>query len=205
MKESGREKSRSPKLDDPRKRPARELRQLECTATGMTTGPLRQSAIMKVSGSAGFSEKASAVRANGRVVILDGEGCRRLADELGDTPETVICVHALARGSARAFVCDGTACTRGAVVRGTVVSLSHTSAITPRHADVGVYALEAWRGRGLSTAAAAIVARTVQAAGRIHVWSTGEDNHASLRVAQKLGFMEVSRRAYMIRERRTLL
>jgi len=32
----------------------------------------------------------------------------------------------------------------------------------------------------------------------VPVWSTGEDNVASLRVARKLGFEEVGRRTYVI-------
>lgn len=47
---------------------------------------------------------------------------------------------------------------------------------------------------------AAIVCRWVQDSGRVPVWSCGEDNLASLRVAQKLGFREVSRRVYLIPE-----
>ena len=65
-----------------------------------------------------------------------------------------------------------------------------------RHADIGAATLEAWRGRGLATAAAALVARRVQEAGQTPVWSAGEDNAASLRVAQKIGFTAVSRRTY---------
>jgi predicted GNAT family acetyltransferase len=61
-----------------------------------------------------------------------------------------------------------------------------------------VTTLPEWRGRGLSTAAAALVATVIQDAGRTPVWSTGEGNAASRRVAEKLGFREVARRAYLI-------
>lgn len=81
---------------------------------------------------------------------------------------------------------------------GNVVSIAHTSARTDHHADIGAFTLEDWRGRGFATAAAAIVAKRVQEDGQKPVWSTGEDNFASLRVAQKLGFTEVSRRTYII-------
>jgi len=85
-----------------------------------------------------------------------------------------------------------------AIVSGRIVSIAHTYARTTRHADIGVRTLTTWRGRGFATAAASIVAGCIQEAGQIPVWSTGEDNWASLRVAQKLGFVETSRRTYVI-------
>ncbi len=88
----------------------------------------------------------------------------------------------------------------GAIVDGALVAIAHTSALTPRHADIGGATLEGWRGRGFATVAAALVARQVQATGRTPVWSTGEDNVASQRVAEKLGFAEVARRMYVIVE-----
>ncbi|MCY4112810.1 MAG: GNAT family N-acetyltransferase [Chloroflexi bacterium] len=87
----------------------------------------------------------------------------------------------------------------GAVVDGQVVGTAHTSAVIDRYADIGVETQGAWRGRGFATAAASIVARRVQEQGRIPVWSCGEDNLASLRVAEKLGFEEVSRLTYVIK------
>jgi RimJ/RimL family protein N-acetyltransferase len=38
----------------------------------------------------------------------------------------------------------------------------------------------------------------VQKARQIPVWSTGENNYASLRIAQKLGFTKVTERTYVI-------
>ena len=86
----------------------------------------------------------------------------------------------------------------GAIVDGRLAGIAHVSAATDRYADIGVATLEPLRKCGFATAAASIVARCVQATGRIPVWSTGADNAASLRVAQKLGFVEVSRRTYVI-------
>lgn len=86
----------------------------------------------------------------------------------------------------------------GAIVSGGLVAMANTGALTERHADIGVSTLEPWRCRGFATAAASIVAQRVQAGGRIPVWSVGETNAASLRVAEKLGFTEVSRRMYVI-------
>ena len=85
-----------------------------------------------------------------------------------------------------------------AMVDGGVVALARTAARSDCYADIGVATLPAWRGQGLATAAAALVAERVQAAGQIPVWSTGEHNLASLRVAAKLGFREVARRTYVI-------
>ncbi|MDE2716513.1 MAG: GNAT family N-acetyltransferase [Chloroflexota bacterium] len=86
----------------------------------------------------------------------------------------------------------------GAVVDDRLVSVAHTNAITDRYADIGVFTHEDHRNRGCSTASAATVAAAVQKSGRTPVWSCGEDNLASLRVAAKVGFTEVSRRTYVI-------
>jgi predicted GNAT family acetyltransferase len=61
-----------------------------------------------------------------------------------------------------------------------------------------VATLPAYRRRGFATAAAALVATAIQAGGRIPVWSCGETNQASLRVATNLGFEPVLRRVYII-------
>ena len=101
------------------------------------------------------------------------------------------------RGSLSALLEDGAVA--GAVVGGRIVGTAQTAAITGRYGDIGVATDDRWRGRGFATAAAAIVARRVQETGRTPVWSCGEDNMASLRVARKLGFEEVSRLTYVIR------
>lgn len=86
----------------------------------------------------------------------------------------------------------------GAVVEGRLVAIAYTSARSRQHADIAVNTLEEWRSLGLATAAASLVAREVQERRQVPVWSCGEDNYASLRVAHKLGFAEVLRRAYVI-------
>ena len=86
----------------------------------------------------------------------------------------------------------------GAIDAGQLVSIAHTSGVTDLHGEIGVGTLESWRKRGLCSAAASIVSNRLQKQGRVPVWSTGEDNFASLRVAAKLGFREVSRRTYVI-------
>lgn len=86
----------------------------------------------------------------------------------------------------------------GAIVEGHLVAIAHTYAETDLHADIGVSTLEGWREKGFATAAAALVAQAIQEKGKVPVWSCGEDNAASLRVAEKLGFTEVGRRTYVI-------
>ena len=86
----------------------------------------------------------------------------------------------------------------GAITEGRLVAIAYTSARSRKHADIAVNTLEEWRRLGLSTAAASLVAREVQERRQVPVWSCGEENYASLRVAHKLGFAEVLRRAYVI-------
>ena len=99
-------------------------------------------------------------------------------------------------GSTRTMLTEGVAA--GAVVSGELKAIAHTHARTERHADIGVSTLEAWRGRGFAGAAASLVVRRVWEGGQVPVWSAGEDNLASLRVARKLGFVETLRRTYVI-------
>jgi len=88
----------------------------------------------------------------------------------------------------------------GAIISGEIVAIAHTSARSEKYADIGVFALAEWRNRGFVTAAASMIARRIQESGQIPVWSTGEDNYASLRVARKLGFEEISKWTYVIYE-----
>jgi RimJ/RimL family protein N-acetyltransferase len=57
-----------------------------------------------------------------------------------------------------------------------------------RWVDIGIVTEAFARGRGLAPACAARVVTDVRAAGRVPCWSTTPLNHASLRVAEKLGF-----------------
>jgi hypothetical protein len=99
-------------------------------------------------------------------------------------------------GSAESLLREGIAA--GAIAERHLVAIAYTSARSREHADVAVNTLREWRGQGLATSAASLVAREVQRAGQVPVWSCGQDNLASLRVAHKLGFQEVLRRVYVI-------
>jgi predicted GNAT family acetyltransferase len=90
----------------------------------------------------------------------------------------------------------------GAVIAGEVVATALTAARSRRGADIAVCTREEFRNRGLATAAAALVARRVQPAGQTPVWSAGEHNIASLRVARKLHFVQVSKRTYVVAGKR---
>jgi hypothetical protein len=85
----------------------------------------------------------------------------------------------------------------GAVVEGELVAVVSTWAVSEKYSDLSVVTTGPWRGRGLATAAAGLVAAGIQRSGRVPVWSTGENNVASLRVARKLDFEEVGRRTYV--------
>ncbi|MDE0315802.1 MAG: GNAT family N-acetyltransferase [Candidatus Poribacteria bacterium] len=80
------------------------------------------------------------------------------------------------------------------IVNDSIVSIAHTYACSDLHGGISVSTLEEWRGKGYATSAASLVAQQIQAMGKVPVWSCGEENIASLRTAQKLGFTEVSRR-----------
>lgn len=99
-------------------------------------------------------------------------------------------------GSSAAELAEGIVA--GGIIGGDLVTIAHVYAFTEKHADIGVATREDQRRRGLATAAAALVAAAVQATGRTPVWSCGDHNAASRRVAAKLGFREVDRRVYLI-------
>lgn len=85
----------------------------------------------------------------------------------------------------------------GAVVDGRMVSRAQTYARTPRHADLGVATAESHRGQGLVTACASLLVDELRKRKVIPVWSCGEANEASRRVAEKLGFAPIASRVYL--------
>jgi hypothetical protein len=103
-----------------------------------------------------------------------------------------------AYGSPQALLAEGWIA--GAVVDGELVARAHTSCHSATYADVAIATREQWQGQGLATAAASLVCQRVQQNGRTPIWSTTLDNHASRRVAQKLGFEDCSQLTYVIAE-----
>ncbi|MEO1644356.1 MAG: GNAT family N-acetyltransferase [Chloroflexota bacterium] len=87
------------------------------------------------------------------------------------------------------------------IVDNEIVAISQTVGKSETMIEVGVHTAEAYRGKGISTQASYLVCQQIQAQGKLPVWSTGEDNWASQKVAQKIGFEEVSRRVYLIPQR----
>lgn len=83
-------------------------------------------------------------------------------------------------------------------IRDQVVSITYTSALSKKYADIGTFTKEGFRGQGLSTASTTLVVNKLLEAGKTPVWSCGDTNLGSLKVSQKLGFKEVSRRKYVI-------
>lgn len=88
----------------------------------------------------------------------------------------------------------------GGIVDNRIVALSHASAVSELYADVGVYTDEHWRKHGISTYLSWFVMSRLQADAYIPVWSTGADNFASQRVAEKLGMRHYGNRTYLIVE-----
>ncbi len=82
-----------------------------------------------------------------------------------------------------------------------VRQLGHGSSMATgsRFADVGVHVAEGYRQMGIATAAASMACHGLQADGPVPVWGTGSYNAASLRVAEKLGFVEVARLRFLVR------
>jgi ribosomal protein S18 acetylase RimI-like enzyme len=85
----------------------------------------------------------------------------------------------------------------GAMAGGKLVGYAASLAAGESYADLGVHVLAPWRGRGIATAAASLVAAVLGSRGLVAVWSTSEDNLAARRVADKLGLAEVARRVIL--------
>jgi GNAT superfamily N-acetyltransferase len=154
--------------------------------------------------------------ATGKSIRYYGDVCYSLTKPLSDTLP-----HAAAAGAVRQLTADdhlllasspvelrehlgdlrGLITERAvatALDEGTIVAIAQVYAESEEYADIGVFTMEAWRNRGLATAAAAILIQGIQAAGKIPAWSTGEDNYASMKVAEKLGFSKQGQRTYVI-------
>jgi RimJ/RimL family protein N-acetyltransferase len=77
----------------------------------------------------------------------------------------------------------------GAFVDGKLASVACSFFVGKRYEDIGLVTEPEQRSRGLSTACAAAVCGDIRARGRLPSWTTSTDNRASLRVAERLGFV----------------
>ena len=104
--------------------------------------------------------------------------------------------HGHGYGSPRGLLEEGlVAC---GIVSKQVVSIAHTAGHTDSFADIGVITHKDYRNKGMATAAASLIAEALQEDDIIPVWSAGDDNLPSVRIAQKLGFSKVGQRQYVI-------
>lgn len=73
---------------------------------------------------------------------------------------------------------------------GAAVSLGFSARLTARVAEAGVNTLAAYRGRGYAPTVVSAWAHAIRATGRIPLYSTSWENHASQAVARKLGLIQ---------------
>jgi phage tail protein X len=78
-----------------------------------------------------------------------------------------------------------------AYVDGLPVSFAHAPWHSARYFDVSIDTLPGARQLGLATITAAAMIRHERGVGREPVWGADEDNHGSLRLAKRLGFVPV--------------
>lgn len=78
----------------------------------------------------------------------------------------------------------------GIIINNRLASIAYASHITEKFADVGIFTSPDHRNKGYSTSAAALLIKELQAKNLTPVWSTDENNPASLKVARKLGFTQ---------------
>jgi hypothetical protein len=77
----------------------------------------------------------------------------------------------------------------GAFVDNRLVSVANTFFLGDTYEDIGVVTEPGYRGRGLSVACVAGLCRDILGRGHQPSWSTSTDNNASIRVAEKAGFV----------------
>ncbi len=72
------------------------------------------------------------------------------------------------------------------------VSWAFSAAVSSRELDIGVETDERFRGLGLAAAAASRLAEDTVSRGRQPVWACSSENAASVKTAEKIGFVKVS-------------
>jgi RimJ/RimL family protein N-acetyltransferase len=77
----------------------------------------------------------------------------------------------------------------GAFVAGQLASVACTFFLGETYEEIGVVTEPRFRGLGLSTACARALCHDIRARGHQPSWTTSPDNSASIRVAEKLGFI----------------
>ena len=77
----------------------------------------------------------------------------------------------------------------GAFANGQLVSIACSFFVGFNYEDVGVVTEPEFRGRGLAEASARAGCQEIRRRGRTPTWAAGSENSASLRVAEKLGFL----------------
>lgn len=136
----------------------------------------------------GVSDQSPRVKAHPLVRQLRTSDLSRLSVASDDTlPDRRVVERAAALG--RVFV---------AVDGDSIVGHGSSFAASTTYADIGVFVAESHRGQGIATCAAALACEAVRAAGLVPVCGAGSVNHASLRVAAKLGFSEVTRLVFLV-------
>lgn len=77
----------------------------------------------------------------------------------------------------------------GAFVEDKLAAIACSFYVGDHFEDIGVTTEEGFRGRGLSVACAGSLCNDIHRRGRTPSWTTSPDNKASIRVAEKLGFV----------------
>lgn len=88
-------------------------------------------------------------------------------------------------------------------IEGAAVSFSYSSSATETLADVSIDTLLAHRGRGVGAAVASTLIDCLVRQGKMPVWGAAEDNRASLRLAEKLGFTRPAGELFVCEPRRS--
>lgn len=88
----------------------------------------------------------------------------------------------------------------GAFAGGAPVAFCYASAVTESLWDVSIDTLDGYRRRGLASKAFLTLAAELGRSGKWPVWGSADDNEASRRLAERLGFVPAERLALFERE-----